>query len=64
MQDSSQGLPGDGMLAPVSNPLSKDLTINLFSIIHIFVSDSMDPVILQKKEAKVVVLCPNLLGNV
>jgi len=52
------------MLAFVSYPLSKDLTINLLSIVHMFVSNSTDPVIIQEEEAKLIVLCPNLLWNV
>ena len=52
------------MLAFVSYPLSKDLTINLLSIIHMSESNAIDPVIVQEEEAKLIVLCPNLLWNV
>jgi len=50
------------MLAFVSYPLSKDLTINLLSIVHMFVSNSTYPVIIQEEEAKLIVLCPNLFN--
>ena len=56
------------MLAFVSYPLLKDLTINLLSIVLMFVSNSTDPVIVQEEEAKLIVLLfvtilPFLPGN-
>ena len=55
------------MLASASDPLLKDLHIDLLSIIHMFVSNGLDScssVILQQEETKIMVLDTNLLGNV
>ena len=55
------------MFASASDPLLEDLHIDLFSIIHMFVSYGLDPcssIIIQQEETKVMILDANLLRDI